>query len=73
MPAKIGYGVSEMAEKANHVAMRKTLEVVEEFKDAGILFVPIPVINNEDGNALVVESLRRLDLFVKDAESKGEA
>lgn len=53
-------------EKATPVQMRKALEVVEQFKSAGILFMPIPILN--DADELYADLMRRLDVI--EAESK---
>lgn len=52
--------------KASPVEMRKALEHVDMFKRAGILFVPIPIIDDADRDALIVESFNRLNSFADD-------
>lgn len=50
-------------ERASPVRMRKCLEIVESLKQAGILFVPIPVIDDSDFYELMWnldEKLKRL-------------
>lgn len=42
------------------VKMRKALEVVTAFKNAGILFVPMPVIGQDDHDILVEVAAQRL-------------
>jgi len=41
--------------------MRKSLEVIETFKKAGIWFVPMPVIDEADFNNRVVEMAAKLE------------
>lgn len=47
-------------EKATPVQIRKSLEVVEILKRAGIHFVPIPVLNKGDFKELTTQLLNRL-------------
>jgi hypothetical protein len=47
-------------ERASPVEMRKALEAVQVLKQAGILFVPIPVLDKEDQIELVKNVQRRL-------------
>ena len=54
--------------RAHPVDMRKALEMVEAHKRAGILFVPMPVLNQEDHLAQIAEARRRLDLLQHEAE-----
>jgi len=57
-----------MIEKASPVLMRKALEVVEELKRNMILFVPMPVLNEQDKHDLYKEVERRLDLYEAECE-----
>ena len=50
-----------MIEKASPVEMRKVLEIVNQFKLAGIGFVPIPIVEQGDKEHLHGELLRRLE------------
>ena len=52
-------------ERANPADMRKSLAAADEFKKAGILFVPMPVLDKEDGRKLAIEAFRRLDVLEK--------
>jgi hypothetical protein len=54
--------------KATPVEMRKALEAVEKLKEAGLLFVPIPVLSDEDYLVQIGELFRRIDQL--DAESE---
>lgn len=51
--------------RANSVDMRKALELVDAFKQAGILFVPIPVFNENDLKNLLIEIEKRLEQIEK--------
>lgn len=50
-------------QKALPVELRKALEVVESLKKAGILFVPMPVLNTEDHGRLISDLRDRLELM----------
>lgn len=54
--------------KTHPIFMRRALELADELKKTGVLFVPVPVLNNADGNALYRAVFRRLDLLAKQAE-----
>jgi hypothetical protein len=41
-------------EPATPVQMRKILEIVDELKKAGILFVPIPVIDEDEFKTMMI-------------------
>jgi hypothetical protein len=58
-----------VAEKASPVDMRRALQVADEFKKIGILFVPMPVLNKKDGDALCAESFKRMDILEQKAAS----
>ena len=47
--------------RANAVDLRKAKYLVEEFVRAGIDFVPIPVIDQDDKNELAMDLQRRLE------------
>lgn len=48
--------------------MRKALEAVEQFKQHGIEFVAVPVLDTEHKATLLAESGRVLDFLIKLAE-----
>ena len=47
-------------QRATPVQMRKSLEVVETFKKAGLWFVPMPVADETDFNNRIAEMLEAL-------------
>lgn len=57
------------AMRANPVEMRKALQAVETLKMAGLLFVPMPVLNEEDGVKLLAEMMQRLEAAIQEAEA----
>lgn len=52
--------------RARPVDLRKAMEVAQAYLKAGLWFVPVPVLNNEDFNALVKQSYSRLTLIEQD-------
>ncbi|MCP4365446.1 MAG: DUF1382 family protein [Planctomycetes bacterium] len=58
-------------DRATPVQMRQSLEIVDQFKKAGIRFVPMPVINDADFSVRSNEMRERLDTIACLAE-KGE-
>lgn len=54
--------------EASLVGMRQSVIVAEEFKKAGIVFVPIPVKNVNDHIALNLELMKRLEEMAERAE-----
>ena len=52
--------------RANAVDLRKAKYLVEEFVRAGIDFVPIPVIDQDDKNELAMDLQRRLEKIEKE-------
>ncbi len=48
-------------ERAAPLEMRKALEVVQAFKEAGLRFVPVPVLDDNDYDKLSSDVLRRLE------------
>lgn len=57
------------AMRANPVEMRKALQAVDTLKMAGLLFVPMPVLNEEDGMKLLAEMMQRLETAIQEAEA----
>jgi hypothetical protein len=53
--------------KATAVQMRKALEAVNAFKQAGIEFIPVPVLNDEDRAKLTEDVFRRLSVIERQA------
>ena len=53
--------------RANAADLRKAKYLVDEFVRAGIDFVPIPVIDQDDKNELVMDLQRRLERIEKEA------
>ena len=49
--------------RANPASMRKVLEMVNELKKAGILFMPIPVLNQDDACELLAKLEFRLEVL----------
>lgn len=55
--------------RANAVDLRKAKYLVEEFVRAGIDFVPIPVIDQDDKNELAMDLQRRLEQIEKETSN----
>ena len=53
--------------RADPADLRKAKYLVEEFVRAGIDFVPIPVIDQDDKNELAMDLQRRLEQLEKEA------
>ena len=53
--------------RADPADLRKAKYLVEEFVRAGIDFVPIPVIDQDDNNELAMDLQRRLEQIEKEA------
>lgn len=49
--------------KKDSVEIQKALNVVFALKNAGVLFVPLPIINTADKNKLLDDLERRLQLI----------
>ena len=52
--------------RASPVELRKAKYLVKEFVRAGIDFVPIPVVDQDDKNELAMDLLRRLERIEKE-------
>lgn len=55
--------------RASPVEIRKSLEIVELLKKAGIAFIPIPILNEEDKNKLVCILQSRLETIERDCKN----
>ena len=53
--------------RADPADLRKAEYLVEEFVRAGIDFVPIPVVDQDDKNELAMDLQRRLEQIEKEA------
>lgn len=56
--------------RASSVDLRKAKYLVEEFVRAGIDFVPIPVIDQDDKNELAMDLQRRLEQIEKETSNE---
>lgn len=56
--------------RASSVDLRKAKYLVEEFVRAGIDFVPIPVVDQDDKNELAMDLQRRLEQIEKDTSNE---
>ena len=59
-------------EKADPVQMRKALEVVQAFKENMILFVPVPVLDEDDKRELYRKVHDRLDVILSECDNATE-
>lgn len=58
--------------KASPIEMRKALVVVDRLKKAGVLFVPVPVLNKEDHRKLMSALEHRLDVIIEKTKQEKE-
>lgn len=56
--------------RASPVDLRKAKYLVEEFVRAGIDFVPIPVVDQNDKNELAMDLQRRLEQIEKETSNE---
>lgn len=59
-------------EKASAVDIRKALEVAKAYADAGIDFVPVPVVYQENKPVLVRMAMRSLNSIEENTSKDGE-
>jgi hypothetical protein len=57
------------ATKCSPVQMRKALELVEVLKSAGMDFIPVPVLNDEDRARLIAITADRIERIAAYVES----
>ena len=55
--------------KCSPVQMRKALELVEVLKSAGMDFIPVPVLNDEDRARLIAIAADRIERIAAYVES----
>lgn len=61
-------GFKKKMNRATPVEIRKSLEMFEAMKNAGLRFVPMPCLSETDYAALIVQVQTRLDMVVRQAE-----
>ncbi|HYQ55340.1 MAG TPA: DUF1382 family protein [Pseudomonas sp.] len=54
--------------RANPVSMRRALEAARTYAEHGILFVPVPVFNEDDQSDLVRQVDERLERMAKELD-----
>lgn len=54
--------------RASPVDLRKAIEVANAYTNAGILFVPMPVLNEADHHDLVQKASQRIEQILEEAE-----
>ena len=54
--------------RADHTAMRKSLQAVEQLRNAGILFVPMPVADQAEFEWLAAEMMEVLERMAEAEE-----
>lgn len=54
--------------RASPVDLRKELSAAQTLASAGILFVPIPALNEEDHAALRAEVIKRMEQIIETTE-----
>jgi len=59
--------------RCSPMQMRKMLQIVEALKSAGMEFVPVPVLNEDDRDKLLAFTASRLDKLASAAEGNTDA
>lgn len=54
--------------RASPVDLRKAIELATQLMRAGVLFVPMPALNEDDHAALVTQMEHRLELIASECE-----
>ena len=52
--------------RASPADLRKALEVAHAYAKAGLLFVPMPVLNETDHHKLVADAAERIDQLIEE-------
>lgn len=55
--------------RASPVDLRKAIEVANAYTKAGILFVPMPVLNEADHHDLVQQASQRIEQILEETEN----
>lgn len=55
--------------RASPVDLRKAIEVANAYTNAGILFVPMPVLNEADHHDLVQQASHRIEQILEETEN----
>ena len=53
--------------RADPTAMRKSLQAVEQLRNAGILFVPMPVADQAEFDRLAAEMMEKLERMAQES------
>lgn len=55
--------------RASPVDLRKAIEAAHTYVKAGLLFVPMPVLNEQDHAGLVAQADSRLETIIQESEA----
>ena len=55
-------------ERASPVELRKAIAMANALAEAGLSFVPVPVLDDADREALVAQAMARMDTLASEAE-----
>lgn len=55
-------------ERASPVELRKAIDMANALVEAGLSFVPVPVLDDADREALVAQAMARMDILASEAE-----
>lgn len=56
-------------ERAAPVELRKCIDMANALVRAGLLFVPVPVLDDKDREVLIAQAMARMDALASEAES----
>lgn len=55
-------------ERASPVELRKAIAMANALAEAGLSFVPVPVLDDADRESLVAQAMARMDILASEAE-----